>query len=47
MEVTFFSHTSIDFQAGGKQSYLLIAGFLSDLFLDPEDEDDIFLRNIG
>jgi hypothetical protein len=32
--------------AGGKQSSAH-AGFLFDLFLDPEDGGDMFLRNIG
>jgi hypothetical protein len=31
----------------GSACYLLHAGFLLGFFFDPEDGDDMFLRNIG
>jgi hypothetical protein len=34
-------------EGGSSACYMLHADFLRDLFFDPEDEGDIFLRNVG
>jgi hypothetical protein len=42
MEAIYSSETSLDFQWTSSVSYLLHAGFLLDLLIDPEDGGDMF-----
>jgi hypothetical protein len=46
-EATTCSPLKVNWQQSVSTCYLLHAGFLLDLFSDPEDEGDMILRNVG